>query len=128
MDPKHIPSKISECAPIGPLSPYIDSYVSLLNEEGYALVSIRDHVRVIVRFGQSLQRSGCEIRNLDQAVVERYLHQKPKAHLHCAPATLRRLLAMLRRIGATLPDKLTPPRSSAQQLTDSYRRIMPHAA
>ena len=54
MDPKHIPSKIIECGPVGPLSPYIDSYVRLLNEEGYAPASVRDHVRVIVRFSRSL--------------------------------------------------------------------------
>jgi site-specific recombinase XerD len=124
MDPKHIPSKITECGPLGPLSPYIDSYVRLLNEEGYAPASVRDHVRVIIRFSRSLQRSDCEIRYLDEAVVERFLQHKPKSHLHCAPATLRRLLGMLRRIGAALPDKLTPPRTPAQQLTDNYRRFL----
>jgi hypothetical protein len=81
MDPNHIPFKIIEC---GPLSPYIDSYVRLLNEEGYAPASVRDHVRVIVRFGRSLQRSDCEVRDLDEAVVERFLHHKPKSHLHRA--------------------------------------------
>jgi hypothetical protein len=54
MDPKHIPSKIIEFGPLEPLSPYIDSYVRLLNEEGYAPASVRDHVRVIVRFSRSL--------------------------------------------------------------------------
>ena len=83
MDPKHIPSKIIECSPLGPLSSYIDSYVRLLNEEGYALSSVRDHVRVIVRFSRSLQRSDCQIRDLDEAIVERFLHHKPKSHLHC---------------------------------------------
>ena len=124
MDPKYIPSKVIECGSFGPLSPYIDSYVRLLNEEGYAPASVRDHVRVIVKFNRSLQRSDCEIRHLNEADVERFLHHKPKSHLHCAPATLRRLLAMLRSIGATLPDKLTPPRTPAQQLTDNYRRFL----
>ena len=31
---------------------------------------------------------------------------------------------MLRSIGATLPDTLTPPPSPAQQLTDNYRRFL----
>ena len=124
MDPRHIPSKIIECGALGPLSPYIDSYVRLLNKEGYAPASVRDHVRVVVRLSRSLQRSDCKIRDLDEAVVERFLHHKPKSHLRCAPAALRRLLAMLRSIGATLPDKLTPPPSPAQQLTDNYRRFL----
>jgi hypothetical protein len=63
MDAKFVPSKIFERAPIGSLSPYIDSYVRLLNEESYAPASVRDHVRVIVRFSRSLQRSDCEVRD-----------------------------------------------------------------
>src|ERR1700722_9371742 len=124
MDPKHIPSKITECGPLRPLSPYIDSYVRLLNEEGYAQASVRDHVRVIVRFSRSLQRSDCEICDLDEAVVERFLCHKPKSHLRCAPAVLRRLLARLRSIGATPPAKLPPPRTPAQRLADNYRRFL----
>jgi len=109
---------------LGPLSPYIDSYIKLLNEEGYAPRSVCAHVRVIVRFSRSLQRSDCEIRDLDEAVVERFLHHKPKSHFRCAPATLRRLLAMLRSSGATPPDRFTPSPSPAQQLTDNYRRFL----
>src|ERR1700690_2316985 len=113
MEPKHNPSQIIECDPLGLLSAYIDYYIGLLNEEGYAPASVRDHVRVIVRFSRSLQRSDCQIRDLDEAIVRRFFHHKPKSHLRCAPATLRRLLAMLRSIGATLADKLTPPRTPA---------------
>jgi hypothetical protein len=69
MDPKHIPSKIIECAPVGPLSRYIEPYVTLHREQGYAPASLHEHVRVIVMFSQSLQRSGCEIRDLDEAVI-----------------------------------------------------------
>jgi site-specific recombinase XerD len=119
MDPKHIPSKIIECAPVGPLSRYIDSYVRLLKKEGYAPASVRDHVRVVVMFGESLQRSGCEIRDLNEAIAERFLCYEAKGQWHCAPAALRRLLAMLRRIGATR-GKPTAPQNPAQQLTDDY--------
>jgi len=40
-----------------------------------------------------------------------------------APATLRRLLAMLRKMGATR-GKPTAPRNPAQQLTDDYSRFL----
>jgi hypothetical protein len=126
MDPKHIPSKIIECGPVGPLSRYIEPYVALLREQGFAPASLHEHIRVIVMFSQSLQRSGCEIRDLDEAVVERFLYHELRGrwpHVS-APATLRRLLAMLRRIGATLPGKPAPPRNPAQQLTDNYRRFL----
>ena len=78
MDPKHIPSKIIECAPVGPLSRYIEPYVTLHREQGYAPASLHEHVRVIVMFSQSLQRSGCEIRDLDEAVIERFLYHELK--------------------------------------------------
>ena len=125
MDPKHIPSKIIECAPVGPLSRYIEPYVTLHREQGYASASLHEHVRVIVMFSQSLQRSGCDIRDLDEAVVERYLYHELKEqwpHI-CAPATLRRLLAMLRQMGVTR-GKPTAPRNPAQQLTDEYSRFL----
>ena len=99
MDPKFVPSKIVERAPIGPLFRYIEPYVGLVREQGYAPASVHQHVRVIVMFSQSLQRSGCEVRDLDEAVVERFLYQELKGqwpHV-CASATLRRLLATLLR-------------------------------
>ena len=76
-------------------------------------------------FSQSLQRSGCNIRDLDEAVVERFLYHE----LHwqwphvSAPATLRRLSAMLRQMGATR-GKPIAPRNPAQQLSDDYYRFL----
>lgn len=102
MDIKPVPSKIIERAPVGPLSPYIESYIALVNEQGFAPPSVYEQIRVIVMFSQWLERSGCEIRDLDESVTERFLYQELKArwpHV-CAPAILRRLLALLRRIGA----------------------------
>jgi hypothetical protein len=73
MDPKSVPSKIIECAPVGPLSPYIESHLALVNEPGLAPSSVHEQIRVIVMFSQSLQRSGCEIRGcrLQLALVGR---------------------------------------------------------
>jgi hypothetical protein len=105
----------------GPFEPY----VGLVREQGYAPASVHEHVRVIAMFSQSVQRSGCEIRDLDEAVVERFLYRELKGqwpHVS-APATLRRLLKMLRQMGATR-GKPTAPRNPAQQLTDDYRRFL----
>ena len=76
-------------------------------------------------FSQSLQRSGCDIRDLDEAVVERFLYHELNGqwpHVS-APATLRRLLAMLRQMGATR-GKPTALRNPAQQLSDDYYRFL----
>jgi hypothetical protein len=126
MDIKPVPSKIIERAPVGPLSPYIESYIALVNEQGFAPPSVYEQIRVIVMFSQWLERSGCEIRDLDESVTERFLYHELKArwpHV-CAPVTLRRLLALLRRIGAVLPGEPTPQRSPAQQLTYNYRQSL----
>src|SRR5260221_4614890 len=114
MDPKLVSSTVIECAPVGPLSPYIEPYGALLNEQGFTSSSVHEQIRVIVMFSQSLQRSGCEIRDLDEAVVERFLYHELRGqwpHVS-APATLRRLLAMLRQIGAVRAGKPAPPRES----------------
>lgn len=76
MDSKLVPSKVIECAPVGPLSPYIKPYVALLNEQGFTPSSVHEQIRVIAMFSQSLQRSRCEIRDLDEAVVERFLYHE----------------------------------------------------
>jgi hypothetical protein len=126
MDIKPVPSKIIERAPVGPLSPYIESYIALINEPGFAPPSVYEQIRVIVMFSQWLDRSGCEIRDLDESVTERFLYRELKArwpHV-CAPAILRRLLALLRRIGAVPPGEPTPQRSPAQQLTYNYRQFL----
>jgi len=107
-------------------SPYIEPYVALLNEQGFTSSSVHEQIRVIVMFSQSLQRSGCEIRDLDESVTERFLSDELKdrwPHL-CAPAALRRLLAMLRGVGVVPPSKSAPPRSLVQQLTDNYRQFV----
>jgi site-specific recombinase XerD len=125
MDPKTTPSEVIERMPIGPLSRYIKPYVDLVREQGYASASVHEHVRVIFTFSQSLQRSGCEVRDLDEAVVERFLYRELKGqwpHVS-APATLRRLLKMLRQMGATR-GKPSAPRNPAQQLTDDYCRFL----
>ncbi len=126
MDPKLVPSKVIECAPVGPLSPYIEPYVALLNEQGFTPSSVHEQIRAIVMFSQSLQRSGCEIRDLDEFVTERFLSDELKdrwPHL-CAPAALRRLLGMLRVVGVVPPSKPNAPRNPVQQLTDNYQRFL----
>jgi site-specific recombinase XerD len=126
MDPKSVPSKIIASAPVGPLSQYIEPYVAFVNELGFAPRSVYEQIRVIVMFSRSLQRSGCEIRDLDESVTEHFLYNELRGrwpHVNAA-ATLRRLLALLRRIGAIPPGKPAPPRSHAQQLADDYRRFL----
>jgi site-specific recombinase XerD len=123
MDPKSVPSKIIESAPVGPLYTYIEPYIAFVSELGFAPRSVYEQIRIIVMFSRSLLRSGCQIRALDESVIERFLHHELRGrwpHV-AAPATLRRLLALLRRVGAVPPGKPAPLRSPAQQLIDNYQ-------
>ena len=126
MDPKCVPSEIIEIAPVGPLSAYVESYIALVNKQGFAPRSVYEQIRVIVMFSRWLQRSGCEIHDLNESVTDRFLYDELRGqwpHV-AAPATLRRLLALLRRIGAVPPGEPAPLRSPAQGLADNYRRFL----
>jgi site-specific recombinase XerD len=125
MDPKFVPSKVIESAPVGPLYTYIGPYIAFISELGFAPRSVYEQVRVIVMFSRSLLRSGCKIRDLNESVTEQFLRDELRdqwPHV-AAPATLRRLLTLLRRIGA-IPSKPSTARSPAQRLTDDYRHFL----
>src|SRR5260370_4497419 len=125
MDPQLVPSKVIESEPVGPLYAYIEPYIAFVNRLGWAPRSVCEQVRVIVTFSRSLLRSGCNIRDLNESVTERFLTDELRdqwPHV-AAPATLRRLLTLLRRIGV-VPSKASPARSPAQRLTDDYRRFL----
>ena len=125
MDPKFVPSKIIESAPVGPLYTYIEPYIAFVSELGFAPRSVYEQIRVIVMFSRSLLRSGCKIRDLKESVTERFLHDELRErwpHV-AAPATLRRLLVLLRRMGV-VAGKPAPKRSPAQRLTDDYRHFL----
>jgi hypothetical protein len=125
MDPKLVPSKVIESAPVGPLSRYIEPYIAFVNELGFAPRSVYEQVRVIVTLSRSLLRSGCKIRDLNESVLELFLSDELRdqwPHV-AAPATLRRLLFLLRRMG-TVAGRPSPEQSPAQRLTDDYRYFL----
>ena len=59
MDPKFVPSKIIESAPVGPLSTYIEPYIAFVSELGFAPRSVYEQIRVIVMF--SLAGRFCDL-------------------------------------------------------------------
>jgi hypothetical protein len=109
----------------GPLSPYINPYLSQIRAKGYAARSIRDQVCALKMFGRWLNRTGRGVRDLTEAVTCDFLRRVIKSRYpkDAAPATLRRLLAMLRRIGATPAAEAARP-SPSEQLTCDYERFL----
>ena len=109
----------------GPLSPYINPYLTQIRAEGYAARSIHDQVCALNLFGRWLKRTGRAVRDLTEAVTCDFLQRVIKGRYpkDAAPAALRRLLAMLRRIGATPAVKVARP-SPSEQLMCAYEHFL----
>ena len=124
MDSKNYASKI-EGGPSGLPSPYISQYIELIRAQGYAAGSIRYHLSLLVYFDGWLARTGHRLGDVDETLIEKFLDPLVRAkwaHVS-APATMRRLLAMLRGIGATPPAK-TVALTSTEQLAKNYERFL----
>jgi site-specific recombinase XerD len=109
----------------GPLFPYINQYLTEIKEQGYARVSFYEQVCALKMFDRWLQRTGREVRDLNEAVARDFLrceikHRYPK---NAAPSTLRRLLAMLRRVGAA-PIAEAEQLNPSQELLCGYERFL----
>jgi site-specific recombinase XerD len=90
----------------GPLSKHIDAYSAAQVEQGYGHHSIRQQMLVIGDFSGWLKQKDIAIRNLDSAVVDRFLQLRQRQQqLHRGdPLALKRLLAMLRVRGVVKPE------------------------
>jgi site-specific recombinase XerD len=90
----------------GPLSKHIDAYSAAQVEQGYGHHSIRQQMLVIGDFSGWLKQKDIAIRNLDSAVVDRFLQLRQRQQqLHRGdPIALKRLLAMLRVRGVVKPE------------------------
>src|SRR5450631_3335663 len=90
----------------GPLSKHIDAYSAAQVEQGYGHHSIRQQMLVIGDFSGWLKQKDIAIRNLDSAVVDRFLRlrQRQQQLRRGDPLALKRLLAMLRLTGVVKPE------------------------
>ena len=109
----------------GPLFPYFDLYLTHLKEQGYAAGSCFEQVYILKACDRWLKRTGRDVRDLDESVAREFLRRAIKGGYgtNAGAATLRRLLAMLRRIGVAPQVKATPP-SPSEQLTGAYERFL----
>jgi site-specific recombinase XerD len=109
----------------GPLFPYINLYLAQLKEQGYAPGSLYEQVYILKACDLWLKRTGLDARDLDESVAQECLRRVIEGGYgkNAAASTLRRLLAMLRRIGVTPEAKATPP-SPCEQLACAYGRFL----
>jgi site-specific recombinase XerD len=107
----------------GPLFPYINPYCTKLKEERYVVTSAWRHLRVFERLSRWLGRTNRRLRDMNEAVATNFLRTvRGRSQNTTARAMVRRLLPMLRHMGAIPPPKvqLTP----AERLRQEYRRFL----
>jgi site-specific recombinase XerD len=111
--------------PCGPLSPYKEHYITLLRELGYGSSALRGQTALLKRLNRWLERTGRKVGDLNETVAEKFLQREIKRgrQWSSVPATLRRLLGMLRRMDVTPPAKAGRPTPS-QQLTSDYEHFL----
>jgi site-specific recombinase XerD len=109
----------------GPLSPYVNTYLILIKERGYAVGSIYEQLHVLKLFDRWLKRTGRRVQDLNEAATAPFLQRvfKHGYAKNAASSTLRRLLALLRGIGV-MPAAITAVPSPSEQLTRAYERFL----
>ena len=114
-------TSVIEGGPSGPLSPYISHYIAQVTAQGYVPASVRYHLSLLVYFDGWLARTRRSLEDVDETLIEKFLVPRVRAEwVHVsAPATMRRLLAMLRGLGV-VPSAATAVLTPAQQLTKNY--------
>src|SRR5262249_16971449 len=102
---------------------HLNTYIELVQGQGYAVASIQSHVYLIKRFLAWLQNH-TEIP-LDEGGIQRFLQSPRNAHLTRAgtAAALYRFLQMLREQDV-IPPKNAPPLSEQQRLIKDYERYL----
>lgn len=109
---------------VGPLAPYLDAYVRLLQQQGYSKVSARAHLQAIRRFSKWLAARRQRLSGMDEATITRFRRRHQQDLRRGDVAALFRLLRMLRDLGASNP-KVPAERGSAQdRVTAEYRRYL----
>lgn len=108
--------------PEGPLAPYIDSFIEVLHEQGYAQNSAHLKVRLSAEFSLWLKQEGTSLHDISEEYIACYLryrarHQRPRLD---DAFTLKQLLRLLQKKGAiaeeVTPTEITPIR----QLTEAF--------
>jgi site-specific recombinase XerD len=120
-----IDSKLLERLRVGPLAPFLDVYISRIEKDGFLPSSVPCQAYAIARFSKWLQQQDIRLGDLDEIRVRRFLDRDPGVVHLPEPATVRRLLLILRDIGVL---KAEPPAvvTSLQQCVAEYRKYLVH--
>src|ERR1035441_2466286 len=69
--------KLLERLRVGPLSPYLDLYLTRVEQEGFLPSSVPCQIYAIARFSRWLERINAPLEGLDESVVRDFLDRDP---------------------------------------------------
>ena len=109
----------------GPLSLYINPYLAQVREQGYAVGSLYEQVHVLKVCDRWMKRTGRDVRDLNETALRDCLRRVSRRGLgkNAGASTLRRLLELLRSIGAAPPPRTELP-GQMEQLIGRYERFL----
>lgn len=107
----------------GPLTPYVESYVESLREQGYSKCSSCQQIRLVFDFSRWLGEQGVTIRQIATNQIACYLRHRSRQRRPKKgdqPA-LRRFLELLHRTGVVPEECAVPaPKNPAERYTQRY--------
>lgn len=118
-----IDSKLLERLRVGPLAPYLDGYLRRIEQDGFLPSSVPCQGYAIARFSRWLQREHIRPKDLDELRVQQFLDRDSGVVHYPEPATIRRLVSMLRDMGV-LKAEPQSTMTSAQMHVAEYRRYL----
>ena len=118
-----IDSTLLERLRVGPLSPYLNVYLTRLEREGFSPSSVPCQVYAIARFSRWLEQNHVRLEDLDEARVQGFLGRDPGVVHHVERSTIRRLVALLREVGV-LRAKQPATLTAVQRHVAEYRRYL----
>ncbi len=109
----------------GPLSLYINPYLAQVREQGYAVGSLYEQVHVLKVCDRWMKRTGRDVRDLNETALRDCLRRVSRRGYgkNAGASTLRRLLELLRSIGAAPPPRTELP-GQMEQLIGRYERFL----
>lgn len=109
----------------GPLSPYVNTYLTQIKEQGYAVGSTYEQIYILKKFGCWLKRTGRDVQDANEAAASKFLgcSRRRGYGKNAARSTLRRLSAMLRQMGA-MPTAITPRPRPPEQMLCAYEHYL----
>ena len=111
---KHfIDPKLLERLSVGALAPYLEPYLARIKKDGFALSSVPCQAYAIARFSRWLNQQRIQLKDVDEAIVQRFLQRAGVIH-RPEPETIQRLLLILRENGV-VADEPAPRFNAIQQ-------------